>query len=249
MHQLSGALAFSSGTVFHDGIGTPEGVVSAPVGSRYYRTNGQVYRKASGTGNTGWLEVASSGPTDRQTLIYTGSAYPVKSTPYADYQGPVEPSGIVDGDTWFDTFPLLTVLQSDASSPSAANTWGDVAGLSFDVVAGVRYHFKFVIPYTVPATTTGSKWSINGPAFTMLHYVSDYSLTATSRTMNEGMSAYNLPSGNPNASSASTGSNLAVIEGIIQPSASGTIIARVATEVANSLVTAKAGAFVRVARL
>ena len=34
---------------------TPEGVITSPVGGVCYRTNGSVYRKTSGTGNTGWV--------------------------------------------------------------------------------------------------------------------------------------------------------------------------------------------------
>ena len=41
------------------GTGSPEGVVTAPVGSRYRRTDGgagtSFYVKESGTGNTGWV--------------------------------------------------------------------------------------------------------------------------------------------------------------------------------------------------
>jgi hypothetical protein len=41
------------------GAGTPEGAVTAPVGSLYTRTDGgantTLYIKESGTGNTGWV--------------------------------------------------------------------------------------------------------------------------------------------------------------------------------------------------
>lgn len=133
-------------------------------------------------------------------------------------------------------------ITADVAMPSAANTLGDVTGLSFPVVAGTRYWFKFVIPYTSAATTTGSRWTLNGPAVSALTYRSEYTLTATSRTMNEGLTAY----GNPAASSASslTTGNLAVIEGIINPSANGNVIARGASEVLNSAITARAGATV-----
>lgn len=133
-------------------------------------------------------------------------------------------------------------ITADVAMPAAANTLGDVTGLSFPVVAGTRYWFKFVIPYTAAATTTGSRWTINGPAVTSLHYRSDYTLTATSRTVNDGLSAYNLPAG-ANATSI-VASNLAVIEGIVNPSASGSVIARGASEILNSAVTARAGATV-----
>src|SRR3989304_6359064 len=55
----------NTGTVFlgalkiAQGAGTPEGVVTAPVGSMYLRTDGgantTLYIKESGTGNTGWI--------------------------------------------------------------------------------------------------------------------------------------------------------------------------------------------------
>lgn len=74
---------------------------------------------------------------------------------------------------------------------------------------------------------------------TLLNYTSHYTLTATSETVNSA-SAYDTPSG-ASASSLAAG-NVAIIEGIIQPSANGTVIARFASEVSSSAVVAKAGA-------
>lgn len=49
----------ANGPVWTAGAGTPEGVLSAPVGSLYTRTDGgagtTLYVKESGTGNTGWI--------------------------------------------------------------------------------------------------------------------------------------------------------------------------------------------------
>lgn len=42
------------------GTGAPESSVTANPGSIYIRTNGSVYKKASGTGNTGWVELLGS---------------------------------------------------------------------------------------------------------------------------------------------------------------------------------------------
>lgn len=46
------------------GTGTPEGAVTAPIGSIFHRidgsTNTTLYRKESGVGNTGWIAVAAS---------------------------------------------------------------------------------------------------------------------------------------------------------------------------------------------
>lgn len=133
-----------------------------------------------------------------------------------------------------------TVLGSDVVNNNAvANSIADVTGLSFPVVAGLRYWFKFRIYYTAAATTTGSRWCLNGPATTSLAINSRYCLTATSETVNN-VTGYDLPA-TSNTSSASTTNNLATIEGFIIPSADGTVIARFASEIANSAITAKAG--------
>ncbi len=57
---LNGYLSVSNtAAVLRSGTGTPEGAVTAPVGSLYMRTDGggstSLYVKESGTGNTGWV--------------------------------------------------------------------------------------------------------------------------------------------------------------------------------------------------
>lgn len=136
------------------------------------------------------------------------------------------------------------VLAADVINNNAtANTIADVVGLSFPVTAGETYWFEFVIPYTSAATTTGSRWTINGPGSpTMLNYRSEYTLTATTTTVNSA-TAYDIPAAS-NASSLTTG-NVATIWGIIKPSSNGTVTARFASEILNSAITAKAGATLR----
>jgi hypothetical protein len=107
------------------------------------------------------------------------------------------------------------------------------------VTAGVTYRFYVIIPYTSAITTTGSRWTINAPAVTLLNYTSRYTLTATSQTVNFA-TAVGIPAAS-NASSLVAG-NVAIIEGIIKPSASGTVQIRFASEIASSAITAKAGA-------
>jgi hypothetical protein len=123
-----------------------------------------------------------------------------------------------------------------------ANTIADVTGLSFSVTAGQTYWFEFVIPYTSAATTTGSRWAINGPTITTLSLRSEYTLTATTTTINCA-TAYDIPAAS-NASSLTTG-NVATMWGLITPSANGTVIARFASEVLSSAITALAGATLR----
>ena len=138
----------------------------------------------------------------------------------------------------------VVVLGSDVVNNNAvANTIADVTGLSFPVVAGETYWYEFIIPYTSAATTTGSRWAINGPAApTLLNHRSEYTLTATSVTLNCA-TAYDIPAAS-NATSLTAG-NIATMWGIIKPSSNGTVIARFASEVLSSAITAKAGATLR----
>jgi hypothetical protein len=136
------------------------------------------------------------------------------------------------------------VLSADvANAEAVANTLGDITGLAFTVKAGKTYKFKFVINYSAAATTTGARFTINGPAApTFLSYRSQYSLTTASETVNTGLAAYQLPAAS-NATSAATGANLAIIEGIIKPSVDGTLTPQLASEVTVSAITALAGSY------
>lgn len=178
-------------------------------------------------------------------LYYWASA----STATDDGAGVVKPTSVAagSGGRWLRA-PLWggvgsVDLAADVSNANAtANTLQDITGLSFPVLANVPAAFRFQIAYTAAATTTGARFTINGPAFTTLAYSSRYPLTATTETLNFGLAAYGSPAA-ANASSLSSG-NVAIIEGVILPSASGTVIARFASEVASSAIVAKAGSSV-----
>jgi hypothetical protein len=135
--------------------------------------------------------------------------------------------------------PAVIHTKVDTASNSAANSLKDVTDLKFPVASGKTYGFRFMIPYTSAATSTGSRWTLNGPATSFLTYSSCYTLTATSRTDNYA-AAYGVPAA-CNASSLTAG-NVAVIEGIITPSADGYVQAQFASKVLNSAITAKKGA-------
>jgi len=145
--------------------------------------------------------------------------------------------------------PQFLVIDADVVNNNAtANTIADITDLEFPVQSGARYHFRFSIPYTSASTANGARFSITGPASpTYLAYRSDYTLTAATRTTNEGLGAYDLP-GSANATSLTTG-NIAIIEGFIRPSADGVVTARFASELANTAITVKAGACVQFTKL
>lgn len=136
------------------------------------------------------------------------------------------------------------VLPSDVVNNNVtANTIADVTGLNFPVVAGGKYYFKFYINYFAQTTSTGSRWSISGPTFTSLCFMSEYSLSSTLSTRNPNVIAYDLPALS-NSSSGQNNGNNAVIEGYIVPSADGIVTARFASEITNSAIIAKAGSVV-----
>lgn len=138
----------------------------------------------------------------------------------------------------------VVVLGSDVTNNNAtANTIADVTGLSFPVTSGKKYWFRFQIQYTAAATTTGSRWSISGPGASAMRYASNYALTATSETINNGLTAHDLPAAS-NATSAATAGNTATIEGFYEASANGNVIARFASEISSSAIVAKAGSIV-----
>lgn len=133
----------------------------------------------------------------------------------------------------------ITVLASSVVNNNAvANTMEDVTGLSFSVTSGNKYYFKFTIAYSVAATTTGARFSINTPTFTQLTYRYDTPTSATARTLGNYVTA-----DQPAASTTSSGQtlNVVTIEGFIVPSANGTVIARHASELAATAVTTEGG--------
>jgi hypothetical protein len=133
------------------------------------------------------------------------------------------------------------VLTADVAN-SAADTLANVTGLTFAVDANDTYEFEAHIDYTADATTSGSRWTVNGPAVTRLSYTSEYSLTTTTVTKNTGLTAVQLPAA-ANATSAATGGNIAKVNGFITPSAAGTFAIQSAAEAGT--ITAKAGSTLR----
>ena len=190
------------------------------------------------TDGTNAMELIKVTLTAGETLHYDeGAGFTVK-----DSSGCIKTKDTITGN--IVSAVNIVVLGADVTNNNGvANTIQDVTGLSFAVTAGERYWFEFIIPYTSAATTTGSRWTINGPAApTLLNYRSEYTLTATSITDNCA-TAYDIPAAS-NASSLTAG-NIATIWGIIKPSSNGTVIARFASEILSSAIVAKAGATLR----
>ncbi len=137
---------------------------------------------------------------------------------------------------------VVTLASDVASTASAA--FQDVTGLSFSVVAGTVYRLKALVIFTVSAATIGSAWSITGPATpTQLAFtVQRPSITATYPQPPTLTSAKAYDSPAATTATPETTGNMAVVEGVIQPSANGTVTLRFAPETATaSGVVVKAG--------
>ena len=137
----------------------------------------------------------------------------------------------------------VTVLGADVANANAvANTLQDVPGLSFNVQANQTYRFRFTVIFDAAATTTGQRWTLNGPAASILGYTSRASTTIGAVGARYD-NAYNA-GGAPSASSSYTTGKMMVMEGIVRPTAVGTVVLRSSSEIPSSAITVKAGSTV-----
>lgn len=138
------------------------------------------------------------------------------------------------------TSTLLTDIVNDSVTVDVAYA---VQEHGIPVTSGVTYYYRWVLPYTAAATTTGSRWLFTGMAWLNApYYRADYSLTTTSRTTNDGLS---FDTGTLSASSAATAANICIMEGFITPltgGRDGSINYRFSSEISGSAITLKAGA-------
>jgi len=131
---------------------------------------------------------------------------------------------------------VITLTADVTNNNANGNTLQDVTGLSFNVIAGTFYRFYAIIPYTSEQTNNGSRWTITAPATSFISYVSRY--VDNPESVNY-CSAINLPT--TCTGSSNLIGNIAVIEGIIKPSVSGTVQIRFASKSGNKAIVAKAG--------
>jgi hypothetical protein len=122
--------------------------------------------------------------------------------------------------------PSIVRLGNDVST-SVTTCCADATGLSFNVLSGKVYHFKFLVRWDTTATNKGIGLTLNGPSTTFLTYDVIYPRT-TSVGEIHGRNAYN--DATPMTTSPALTNNLGIIEGLIQPSADGTLIVRFQTE-------------------
>jgi len=184
------------------------------------------------TGITGPTGVTGASGSDGATGP-SGSDGATGPTGSAGATGPTGSAGATGATGAGESFTIIT---SDV--PTTSSSLSDVTGLSFPVTSGHTYRFSFMIPYTSSATANGALFSINGPSVSLLIF----------RSWNQTTSGNNIFHGNAYdagsvAASSATGNNMATIDGTLIATATGTVIARFASEVATTqTITAKASA-------
>lgn len=120
------------------------------------------------------------------------------------------------------------------TNTAVGTSYGDVTGLSFYGKAGEVYKFKATVVYDAAATGDGANFSVNGPTATVISYRSEVPTSATAQAVNYG-NAYNLPAAAQATGSAFTTDNVAIVEGVISPSADGNIVIRGIAENADTI--------------
>lgn len=257
---VTGTLPVANGgtgiTAFGTGVATALGVNTGTAGA--FVVNGGALGTPSSvtltnatglplsTGVTGTLPVANGGTgatslTANNVLLGNGTSALQAVAPGAS--GNVLTS---NGTTWQSTAPsaggdTYLVLASDTAN--STTSFADVTGLTFAVTSGETYVFEAWIVYETAATTTGSKWAVNGPASPTLLSYSVETPTAATTSRLDFASTYDGTAAS--SQTAGIGQCLAKIEGVVKFSASGTFALRFGSEVASSAVTAKAGSSMR----
>jgi hypothetical protein len=173
-----------------------------------------------------------------EQLGFSGPQGPAGDTGPQGPQGPQGPEGPAGASNY-----LVNELPFDQSlSNTVANTLMTTF-LSFPVEPDNTYIFEFIVLYGISSTASGTRWTINGPSFTRLSYMSEYSLAAATTTRNASLRAYQQPAA-ANATTGDLGANMAVVKGIIRANGTGNVSLQVATELANASVTLIAGSLV-----
>jgi hypothetical protein len=132
--------------------------------------------------------------------------------------------------------PTIVRLGSDVSTTSTS-CCVDATGLSFSVSSGKLYHFKFLVRWdTTNESGRGIGLTLNGPTTTFLTYDVIYPVNPNGGGGEiHGRNSYDTV--NPTPRSPYLTNNLGIIEGLIQPSADGTLIVRFQTEAGTPVAT------------
>jgi len=134
--------------------------------------------------------------------------------------------------------PTSTCKQSAQAVNSSNTTPTDVPGLTFNLVAGRRYYFRFMGRFRSAATTTGVGFTFSGPAVNFTHWwlQAQQAAAGTDQMYQNTAAALATVLVSTGVVAANT-DYLWQVEGIIEPSANGTLQLRCRSEVNASQIT------------
>lgn len=194
------------------------------------------------TRNVKSLFVRNDGASNNDVTV----RYNANGTTYDLYKATLTPGDVLqylDGVGFFVTSPtnlLDTLLVTTADVNNDTTSWADITGLSLPVKSGLTYQFSAAILYQTNATTTGARFGCNGPATPTLLALAGWgtvtvSSTAAAFSSNTAtVNAYDTSAIGAQTTGPGTVDSLALIEGVIIPSADGTFAMRSQSEVAVS---------------
>jgi hypothetical protein len=137
-----------------------------------------------------------------------------------------------------------TKLTADMTA-TTTTTLANITSLSFSVSNATYYRFQFGVIYQSNATTTGLKLTVTIPAATVFSAKAQAWSSAADGTDSEyvGRITSSGDAVTATGSEATNTSYLCLIEGVLVPSAGGTLQAQFASEVSGSTVTIKQGSY------
>jgi hypothetical protein len=127
-----------------------------------------------------------------------------------------------------------------ADQAFSAVALADVSELQLPIKSAGQYNFDFTVFFKSAVNTTGIFLSVNGPAVTWLRW-GKVVPTSAAAVRSEVSTAWN--GGSAESSSAGATELMALLKGSFVATASGILVARAATEVANSAITILRGSY------
>lgn len=135
----------------------------------------------------------------------------------------------------------LSIARMSADITNSTTSFSDATGLSFAVEANKTYYITFFIRYRVSIATDGIRLAVNGPASPTLILGRTTIQTNASTASQAHFRAYDTPGVVTTAVEGADTDMLAVMDVIFVNGANaGTLVVRVASEVAATVATIKA---------
>jgi hypothetical protein len=187
-----------------------------------------------------WAAVDSGFATD--TAAGWAASNPVLGAGVAGFETDTGVVRIGDGSTVYLNLSsgMRTCKQTSNATNSSASTNADVPGMSFAVQADHRYEFQFICASYSDLSTAGITWTLSAPAITAGWWRESGQQSSTGGTSMFWEGANATLGALSAVANASTNSALpwgSVLEGVIQPSADGTIQLRFRSEAEGQVQT------------